>query len=101
MGEGAPEGPSGRHPKPYRLAFAEAAEEVLRLRAWLEWMEIMTDPVDPESRAHVLARNALDGLWPPTWLEPHTRPPEDQPPIPPGDRERIGRALLGGDEGDR
>jgi hypothetical protein len=84
----------------YRYAFAEAAEEILRLRAWLEYMELMTDDRDPEHRADVLARKALDGAWPDVWLQPDTRPPEDQPPIAAAERERLVRALLGTDDGD-
>lgn len=83
----------------YRHAFAEAAEEILRLRAWLAWMEEMTDHLDPDNQAHVLARKALEGRWPPTWLGPDTRPPEDQPPVSAAERERVVRALLARDEG--
>jgi hypothetical protein len=87
--------------KRYRHAFAEAAEEILRLRAWLEWIEIMADPLDPENCAEALARKALDRFWPPTWLGPDTRPPEDQPPVGAAEREQLVRALLGTDDGDR
>ena len=83
----------------YRHAFAEAAEEILRLRAWLDYMELMTDEADPENRADVLARKALSRMWPPTWLEPDTRPPEDQPPAATAaERERLVRGLLRTDE---
>jgi hypothetical protein len=81
--------------KRYRHAFAEAAEDVLRLRAWLEWIELMADPRDLGHRPEVLARRALNGDWPPVWLEPDTRPPEDQPPVAAAERERLVRALLG------
>jgi hypothetical protein len=84
--------------KRYRHAFAEAAEEILRLRAWLEHMELMTDEADPENRADVLARRALSTRWPPAWLAPDTRPPEDQPPVATAaERERLVRGLLGAD----
>ena len=86
--------------KRYRHAFAEAAEEILRLRAWLEHLALATDEADPANRVGVLTRNALSGMWPPDWLSPDTRPPEDQPPVATAaERERLVRGLLGADDG--